>query len=64
MTTRPSEPSSRRLPADLPRRDKPLLLGERDGRGPRAYEPRRSTGPLLADLLAFGEPLPSDYYLG
>jgi len=64
MTTRPSDSSSRRHPVDLARRDKPLLLGEREARGLRAGEPRRAAGVVPVDLLAFGEPLPSDYYLG
>ena len=63
MTTRPSEPSSRRRSTAEPlRRELPALVADRELRPLRPPERRRAPTPVY--VLAFGELLPSDYYLG
>lgn len=64
MTTRPSEPKSRRhLTRDLvlrrPAADRPTLA-----RPPLIADPGRKATLPASLFLGLGEPLPSDYYLG
>ena len=64
MTTRPSEPKSRRhLTPDLLLRGRPAA--ERPAhRPPVVAEPGRKPALPASLFLGLGEPLPSDYYLG